>query len=151
MAIKVVAHEQGVNLNALSASAVWAGDNLSVVLTYPAPDGCTVIGSHDTTKYAAYGGFMSNYGFDSDGTISGVSFAGNQITVTFSTPATWLTYAMQVQNVKGNTDIDGRGYTAHRGVLAWDWEHESLAVPSQTHRLWLPSDRWVARVSGSRP
>ena len=144
VAIKVVAHEQGVNLNALSASAVWAGDNLSVVLTYPAPDGCTVIGPHDTTKYAAYGGFMSNYGFDSDGTISGVSFAGNQITVTFSTPATWLTYAMQVQNVKGNTDIDGRGYTAHRGVLAWDWEHESLAVPSQTHRLWLPSDRWVA-------
>ena len=111
----------------------------------PAPTGCTAIGPHDENKYDAYGGFMSDYGFDSDATITGVSFNGNQITVTFATAPAWLSYAMQVQDIRGHTDGTGYSYTAHRGVLAWDWEQASLFDHSYTHRLWLPTDMWVPK------
>ena len=145
-AIKIVQHELGNNLNAKSASSVvWASDHLSVVLTYASPTGCTAIGPHDENKYDAYGGFMSDYGFDSDTTITGVSFNGNQITVTFATAPAWLSYAMQVQDIQGHTDGTGHSYTAHRGVLAWDWEQASLFDHSYTHRLWLPTDMWVPK------
>lgn len=130
----IVELESGRDWPALIPTTTREGGDL--VLTYPCrPDETMVL--HDPARYAAYGGFCANAGFEA-GAISSVVAGGRSVRLT-TTSNNWA-YAYQFQNVTGG-EAGGLNYGAHRGLVRSSLSTPSVLVPGETLNRWALSWR----------
>ena len=89
-----------------------------IVLTYPLRPGERLEWG-DPAKYAGFGGFCANQGFETVGAgITAVSLGADRASVVIdcSGPPTGWRYAFQFQDVTAGA-VNGQNYSAHRGLL----------------------------------